>query len=188
MQQRSGFTPPPQMGSGGPGPGGMMRPAQPYSNMRPGPMQTQPGGKRNTDQRITMSQQKPPYVFLDAYLFTWIIYHFVNTLLYFSLFASVIFLSCLCTTHYLSFITVFICVYYFSLFHFNFCFYVPFFLFFLQKTHTGMHFGIVTSHILHPKRRKNWQTRFYHKKYGTWSPSLKPIWTCWPLKENLMRQ
>ncbi|XP_012282593.1 brahma-associated protein of 60 kDa isoform X1 [Orussus abietinus] len=59
IQQRSGFTPPPQMGTGGPGPGGMMRPSQPYSNLRQGPMPTPPGGKRSADQRIPMSQQKP---------------------------------------------------------------------------------------------------------------------------------
>ncbi|KAG5325383.1 BAP60 protein, partial [Pseudoatta argentina] len=59
MQQRSGFTPPPQMGNTGPGPGGIMRPNQPYSNMRQGPMPTPPVGKRSTDQRISMSQQKP---------------------------------------------------------------------------------------------------------------------------------
>lgn len=60
MQQRSGFTPPPppQMGGGGPGPGGLMRPNQPYSNMRQGPMSTPPG-KRSADQRMPMSQQKP---------------------------------------------------------------------------------------------------------------------------------
>ncbi|TGZ50372.1 hypothetical protein DBV15_11457, partial [Temnothorax longispinosus] len=59
MQQRSGFTPPPQMGNAGPGPGGIMRPSQPYSNMRQGPMPTPPVGKRSADQRIPMSQQKP---------------------------------------------------------------------------------------------------------------------------------
>lgn len=58
MQQRTGFTPPPQMGTGGPGPGGIMRPNQSYSNMRQGPMTAPPGGKR-TDQRIPISQQKP---------------------------------------------------------------------------------------------------------------------------------
>lgn len=58
MQQRSGFTPPPQMGNAGPGPG-IMRPSQPYSNMRQGPMPTPPVGKRSADQRIPMSQQKP---------------------------------------------------------------------------------------------------------------------------------
>lgn len=59
MQQRSGFTPPPPQMGGGPGPGGMMRPNQPYSNMRQGPMSTPPGGKRSGDQRMPMSQQKP---------------------------------------------------------------------------------------------------------------------------------
>ncbi|XP_044008272.1 brahma-associated protein of 60 kDa isoform X1 [Aphidius gifuensis] len=59
MQQRSGFTPPPQMGSGGPGPGGIMRPNQPYTNMRQGPMPAPQGGKRSNDQRIPISQQKP---------------------------------------------------------------------------------------------------------------------------------
>lgn len=59
MQQRSGFTPPPQMVSGGPGPGGIMRPNQPYTNMRQGPMPAPPGGKRSNDQRLPMSQQKP---------------------------------------------------------------------------------------------------------------------------------
>lgn len=60
MQQRSGFTPPPQMGNAGPGPGGIMRPNQPYTNMRQGPMPTPPG-KRTADQRIPMSQQKPDF-------------------------------------------------------------------------------------------------------------------------------
>ena len=59
MQQRTGFTPPPQMGNAGPVPGGIMRPNQPYSGMRQAPMPTPPGGKRSTDQRIPMSQQKP---------------------------------------------------------------------------------------------------------------------------------
>lgn len=59
MQQRSGFTPPPQMTNAGPGPGGIMRPNQPYSSMRQGPMPTPPVGKRSADQRIPMSQQKP---------------------------------------------------------------------------------------------------------------------------------
>lgn len=57
MPQRTGFTPPPQMGSG-PGPG-MMRPNQPYTNMRQGPMATPPGAKRGADQRMPMSQPKP---------------------------------------------------------------------------------------------------------------------------------
>lgn len=59
MQQRSGFTPPPQMGSGVAGPGGIMRPNQPYSNLRQGPMPAPPGSKSRADQRIPMSQQKP---------------------------------------------------------------------------------------------------------------------------------
>lgn len=59
MQQRTGFTPPPQMGNAVPGPGGIMRPSQPYSGMRQAPMPTPPGGKRSADQRIPMSQQKP---------------------------------------------------------------------------------------------------------------------------------
>lgn len=59
MQQRSGFTPPPQMSNAAPGPGGIMRPNQPYTNMRQGPMPTPPVGKRSADQRIPLSQQKP---------------------------------------------------------------------------------------------------------------------------------
>lgn len=47
------------MGNAGPVPGGIMRPNQPYSNLRQGPMPTPPVGKRTTDQRIPMSQQKP---------------------------------------------------------------------------------------------------------------------------------
>lgn len=47
------------MGNAGPGPGGIMRPNQPYSNLRQGPMPTPPVGKRTADQRIPMSQQKP---------------------------------------------------------------------------------------------------------------------------------
>ena len=58
MQQRSGFTPPPQMGAA-PGPGGIMRPNQPYSTMRQGPMPVPPGSKRSADPRIPISQQKP---------------------------------------------------------------------------------------------------------------------------------
>ncbi|KAJ8674906.1 hypothetical protein QAD02_010692 [Eretmocerus hayati] len=63
MQQRSGsgFTPPPQMVSGGPGPGNMMRPNQPYPNMRQGPMSTPQGGKRTADQRMPTSQQRPHF-------------------------------------------------------------------------------------------------------------------------------
>lgn len=60
MQQRTGFTPPPQMSGGpGPGPGGpIMRPSQPYSNIRQGPMPSPGGGKRSSDQRLPPSQQK----------------------------------------------------------------------------------------------------------------------------------
>lgn len=49
MQQRSGFTPPPQMGNAGPGPGTIIRPNQPYTSMRQGPMPTPPVGKRSAD-------------------------------------------------------------------------------------------------------------------------------------------
>lgn len=59
MQQRSSFTPPPQMANAVPGPGGIMRGNPPYSGMRQPPMPNPPGGKRSTDQRIPMSQQKP---------------------------------------------------------------------------------------------------------------------------------
>lgn len=59
MQQRSGFTPPPQMANAGPGPASIIRANQPYSNMRQGPMPNPPVGKRSADQRIPMSQQKP---------------------------------------------------------------------------------------------------------------------------------
>ncbi|CAB0033186.1 unnamed protein product [Trichogramma brassicae] len=58
MQQRTGFTPPPQMTPGGP-PTNMMRPNQPYPSMRTGPMTNAPPGKRAADNRMPMSQQKP---------------------------------------------------------------------------------------------------------------------------------
>lgn len=81
MQQRSGFTPPPQMSNAAPGPGGIMRPNQPYTNMRQGPMPTPPVGKRSADQRIPLSQQKP-YVTHIIFNIDSLIYFLQTILLY----------------------------------------------------------------------------------------------------------
>lgn len=95
MQQRSGFTPPPQMSNAAPGPGGIMRPNQPYTNMRQGPMPTPPVGKRSADQRIPLSQQKP-YVTHIIFNIHSLIYFLQTILLYNSVYMCMCVYVCVC--------------------------------------------------------------------------------------------